>query len=207
VTIDLAFRELGVPADGDQSPWQVCTGQARTPVSRVVAEVAEIVTMHEGRPACRVHPDIHKDLYASIAGGAQAGGRTLRALVLALDNVDPIPDAPFLYECDLRIAADARPGRYPLVLSNVGASDPFGSAPPVAADHGTLEVLSGANVSLNENGTGAGGGCAIEPPAVPDGWLALLLGALILRRMRGGRQASTSRATARDGSAAPLRAP
>lgn len=149
-----------------------------------VADVADIVTTADGRPSCRVNPDIRKDVATSIVGSSQTGGTTLRALVLALDNVDPIPNAPFLYECDLRIAADARPGRYPLVLSNVGASDPDGNALSVAAANGILEVLSSTDVPLNENGASVGGGCAIEPMAVRDGWPALLLAALIWFRRR-----------------------
>src|SRR5690606_40662681 len=55
---------------------------------------------------------------------------SVRALVLALDNVDAIPNGALLYSCDVRIAAEAQPGRYPVTVTETGASDPNGLALP-----------------------------------------------------------------------------
>lgn len=64
----------------------------------------------------------------------------VRALVLSLSNVDPIPDGSVLYSCNIAIAGDADNGDYPLTCSNPGASDPAGGALNTACTNGTITV-------------------------------------------------------------------
>ena len=53
----------------------------------------------------------------------------VRTLVLATDNVDPIPDGTVLYTCAVTVAPDAV-GTYPLRVSGVIMADPSGTRVP-----------------------------------------------------------------------------
>jgi len=56
----------------------------------------------------------------------------VRALVLATDNVDPIPDGSVLYTCKVNVAATAD-STYPMVVSGLVLSDPVGGKIPDAS--------------------------------------------------------------------------
>jgi hypothetical protein len=85
----------------------------------------------DGSPDCTVDPAIHKDS-ASFAffphGCAGAACTSVRALVFALDNVDPIADGSVLYTCNVDIAAEAPDGVYAVTIDNITLSDPHGNA-------------------------------------------------------------------------------
>jgi len=81
-----------------------------------------------GRPFCRVNPDINKNATAFAflpRGCAPSDCTTVRTVVVSLETVDPIPDGSVLVTCRLSITADAA-GVLPLQLSNVVLSDPEG---------------------------------------------------------------------------------
>ncbi|MDX2166668.1 MAG: hypothetical protein SF182_06375 [Deltaproteobacteria bacterium] len=172
------------------SPWPVAGVQNNLEIDPAVAAIAAAV---DGRPACRVNAAIDKH---GTAFSFQSNG-AVRALVLALDNLDPIPDGSLLYSCDVRLAADAQPGRYRVRVLDAAASDPNGQALP-AEGTGEIEVLAETTAPVDPTG-GAGGGCQIAAREGATGalWCAvaglLLLAAGRVARARvvaGGRSAT-----------------
>jgi len=103
-----------------------------------------IAARPNGRPDCAVNPAINKNGSAFVfrPSGCTVGVSCTgtRALVLALDNVDPIPNGAQLYTCNVEIAPAAPFGTYPLVGSNPGASDPNGQAIPSSIVDGSITV-------------------------------------------------------------------
>lgn len=100
-------------------------------------------------PDCAVNPAINKGGTAfsfqppSCTPGTDCTG--IRALVLALDNVEPIPSGSVMYTCQVAISEDAVDDEeYPLTCSNAGASDPAGVALDVDCTDGTVTVSGGA---------------------------------------------------------------
>jgi hypothetical protein len=91
--------------------------------------------------ACRVNPAIGKEATAYRLLWRSPGSERLRAIVISLQNVAPIPDG-VLYACDVEVAADTPPGRYALAASNVQASDPNGRAIHPLAISGAVYVAS-----------------------------------------------------------------
>lgn len=69
---------------------------------------------------CRVAPDLGKQLFAALT--PSRGDRRLRAVVLSLANVDPLPGGT-LFSCSVEIAADAAPGRHPIDCDYAIAAD------------------------------------------------------------------------------------
>ena len=96
------------------------------------------------KPTCAVNPDIEKGgtSFAFQPSGCAAGECTgVRALVLALDNVDPIPTGSVMYSCQVEIALNATEGDYPLTCTNSGASDPTGTALQAQCSNGKITVV------------------------------------------------------------------
>ena len=81
----------------------------------------------------QLNPNIDKDATSFAFRPNGCSGETctgIRALVLATDNVDPIPDGAVLYTCKVTVAADAD-ATYPLDVTGVILSDPAGMRSPV----------------------------------------------------------------------------
>jgi len=108
-----------------------------------------VAARSNGRPDCAVNPDIEKGgtSFAFQPSGCTAGTDCtgVRALVLALDNVDPIPDESILYTCQVVIASDASAGEKTLSNTNTGASDPEGGALSTSGTDGRVIVAGGAS--------------------------------------------------------------
>jgi MYXO-CTERM domain-containing protein len=91
---------------------------------------------------CVINPDIgpgtpaDKQLSTSVLPGE---GGTVRNLVVALDNTNPIPGGA-LYTCTFHVHEDAAVGRYTLTNVNARASNPQGMAVPTTAGNCTIEV-------------------------------------------------------------------
>jgi hypothetical protein len=87
------------------------------------------------RPDCKVNPAINKSgtSFSFLPSG-------IRAIVIALDNTDPIPDGSVLYTCKFSIPDGAAGGVYPLVCSTAGASDPLGRSLAVECSGGMIKV-------------------------------------------------------------------
>ncbi len=99
-----------------------------------------------GRPDCAVNADIDKSAsaFVFIPAGCRAGFdcKGLRAIVVATDNVDPIPDGSLLYRCSITIPSDAASGSYPLIAAGVVASGPNGDQVPITGSSGEIVVVS-----------------------------------------------------------------
>jgi hypothetical protein len=96
-----------------------------------------------GKPDCRANGGLGKEgtafnfLPRNCAPGACT---SVRALVLSLSNVDPIPNGSVLYTCTVAVAADAPPGAKALRLTRVGFSDPGGKVVNGTGADGTVTV-------------------------------------------------------------------
>jgi hypothetical protein len=91
-----------------------------------------IAAQPDGTPDCTVEPGIRKNGTAFNFQTSDCVGAvctTVRALVLALDNVDPIADGSALYQCTVEVAPGAANGAYPLSIDNIIMSGPQGNIP------------------------------------------------------------------------------
>jgi len=85
-----------------------------------------------GKPDCVANPAIGKEgtAFSFLPAGCRPGvGGTctsVRALVLSLSGVDPIPTGSALYTCKVQIAPHAALGTAKLSVSRVGFSSPAG---------------------------------------------------------------------------------
>jgi len=121
------------------------------------AEVRIAATAAE-RPDCAVDAALDNKLLASAftpAGCSAAECVGVRALVLSLDNVDPI-SARRLFSCRVAVAADAAAGLHPLRVSSAGASDPDGNAIITAGIDGGVTVRGAALARAAHGATGEG---------------------------------------------------
>ena len=90
---------------------------------------------------CTVNPGIGKTGSFAVAPcDDQPDCQRVRAIVIALDNVDEIPDGSVLYRCRMTIGADAPAGLYRVRVTNGGASDPEGNALPTDGFAGRVAV-------------------------------------------------------------------
>ena len=119
------------------SKTKVCAADADCPPAEVCIK----------GPSCGVNPAIGKGgsafsfLPSKCTGSACT---SVKGLVLALDNTDPIPDGSLLYTCKVKIAATAANGAYPLTNSGVGFSNSAGDSVPGTGTNG--EVIVGGVV-------------------------------------------------------------
>ena len=106
-----------------------------------------IAAAENGNPHCWVNPDIDKSATAfrfQPAGCEDMGiglCTGIRALVLSLSNLDPIPDGSVMYGCEVAIAMDAPAEIFPLVNDNVGSTDPEGITLPTLGEDGAVTVV------------------------------------------------------------------
>jgi hypothetical protein len=101
----------------------------------------------DSRPNCTVNPDINKNgtsfAYVPFLCSPGIDCLAVRALVLSLSNVDPIPDG-LLFTCRFRIPSGAEIDTiYPLPVANLGASDPDGFSLPLVGAGGSIVVVEG----------------------------------------------------------------
>lgn len=110
----------------------------------------------EDEPNCRVNPSIDKSgtSFAYQPAGCTPGEDCtgVRAIVLSLSNLDPIPDGSQLFTCTVTVATDAEAGDYPLVCSNPGAGDPNGDRLGTDCTDGaiTVAVPSAATIVVGD---------------------------------------------------------
>lgn len=109
-----------------------------------IGAAIQVKALANGKPDCAVNPDIDKTgtSFAFQPSGCTGEACTgVRALVLSLGNVDPIPNGSTLYTCQIQINNTAAAGTtYPLTCSNAGASDPAGVALTTSCTNGAVEV-------------------------------------------------------------------
>lgn len=107
---------------------------------------AELLRNGRGDPACTVNRDIHKDaaVFRFLPNGCTAEGgvpcRALRAVILSLYDVDPIPDG-LLFSCRVHVSA-AELGVVPLPCERAAAASPDQRLLPVDCYGGGVIVQS-----------------------------------------------------------------
>jgi len=179
-TVEVVVR-LGVTADDRVAAVQADLhyDAADTPIALAA----------DGRPDCTVNPSIRKSATRFAfhpPGCAPERGecRSVRAVVIATDNVDMIPPGAELYRCRVALAPQARPGGHPLAVSNAMYAPPTGGdrIPQVTA--GMVTVMAASPVAA---ASGSGGGCGIDTHGgAMQFWL--LVGPLVWRRRPARRQ-------------------
>src|SRR5262249_21048675 len=125
---------------------------------------ARIAATASNRPSCSVNPAINKNgtSFAFQPPGCTVGVSctAVRSLVLALDNVDPIRDAPRLFPSNAATAPGAPNGVYPLPGSNAGAADPNGGALFTPVPDGSVPVGNPATATAAVTATPTAGDAA-----------------------------------------------
>jgi len=114
-----------------------------------------LATTAEGDPDCQVNPSIRKSssVFALLPHGcAGAECTTLRAMIFAVNNADPIPNGATLYSCKVNISPSAAPGSYPLNVSEVYAGDPSGAPLLATGVSGQVTVGQTCPGDCNANG-------------------------------------------------------
>jgi hypothetical protein len=176
VSIDLsggsatAGGELALTAVLDAEGETVVGTQNRIDFAAPLA----IASHPEGTPECEVNPAIDKDASAFdfLPRGCHAGVdcTAVSALILAFDNVDPIPSGTTLYTCRVTVAAEAAPGLYLLANSELGAAGPSGELLAATGDDAEVEVGSDddASVGITVASVFAGAGQRIAVPVRLD---------------------------------------
>ncbi len=115
--------------------------------------LAPIAGEEQGAPDCVRSPDIADTATSFVFGalpcrfdGCPCSGDDctgIRALVIAFDNLDPIPEGSVLYTCNVAISPEAEPGSvFPLRCSFALASDPDGNQLALGCDDGQILVGS-----------------------------------------------------------------
>jgi hypothetical protein len=84
---------------------------------------------------CFVNPDIDKNLFLNISTPSD-----LKALVLNLASLDPIPNGSTMYTCRVGIHSGAPPADHVIDCTNPGASDPVGNEIPTDCSDGLITV-------------------------------------------------------------------
>lgn len=100
----------------------------------------------DGTPACSANAALRKNgtAFSFLPKGCRPmignGCTTVRALVLSLNNVDPIADGSTLYTCKVQIGPQAKPSAQRLTMTRQGFSDPKGVEIQGSASNGSVRV-------------------------------------------------------------------
>ena len=140
---------------GDTVPLEV-TLQSAVEVAGTQNDItfdmdAPIAANEEGDPDCTVNPAIMKNgtTFAfqpiDCTPGTDCTG--VRAIVLALDNLTPIPSGSVLYTCQVAIADDAT-GIHPLTCSNASSGDPDGNRVGTVCTNGMITVEEDTDATI-----------------------------------------------------------
>jgi hypothetical protein len=102
-----------------------------------------VVPTQRNKPDCAANRSLGKEGTAfsyqpSGCKNGNCGG--VRALVLSLSNVDPIPNGSTLYTCKMQIRPQATPGAQRLTISRVAFSDPKGNAIEGSGTNGNVRI-------------------------------------------------------------------
>ncbi|MEO8605296.1 MAG: YncE family protein [bacterium] len=131
VTIGVSLSARGNQVAGVQNDFDFPTG-------------LRITALPNGRPNCTVNAAIDKSAtsFGFLPAGCTAAACTgTRALVLSLENNDPIADGATLYTCAVDIAASTGTGTYDFVLTNRDGSTPNGGSIPTGGVDARVTVL------------------------------------------------------------------
>lgn len=131
--------------------------------------------------SCAAIPDAKKPLHGNTPPNLP---NTYRALVFALDNVDPIRDGA-LYCCDFEMTGS--PACCSIKFDRLGVSDPVGNALPVTGQPPQLCLNTGAAAA----GAAAAPVAAPPPvakPAAPWLWIGLIAAAVVIAVLLAARR-------------------
>ncbi|MBI3784923.1 MAG: Ig-like domain-containing protein [Deltaproteobacteria bacterium] len=131
VAIDATFRTNGAPVAALQNDL-------------MLASPIRIADSNSGKPLCKVNESIDKSAtsFAFLPNGCtpEVDCTGVRAVVLALDNVAPLPDGALVYSCIADIPQSTVAAGYSVDCSNASASDPRGGALPLRCTPGSIRV-------------------------------------------------------------------
>jgi len=112
-----------------------------------------VAALPNGSPDCAVMPDIHKSAtgfrFLPLGCDPAADCQSVRAIVVAFDNLDPIPDGAVLYTCRVAIAANAAPGTYVLDNAETDASAAAGQEVVTTGSDGSIDVAAEPIASID----------------------------------------------------------
>jgi MYXO-CTERM domain-containing protein len=112
---------------------------------------APIAAKEDGKPDCAVNPAIHKDAtsFAFLPSDCTPGEDcdAVRAIVLSIADLEPIPDGARLFTCNVAISAEAT-GEYPLACSNAGAGNTDGDKVGADCTSGTITVAEAMQATI-----------------------------------------------------------
>lgn len=152
----------------------------------IVAEPPLMIPIKgNGKPDCWRNTELTKDytVFSFPLRITDDIWNRMRALVLSVTNIDPIPDGSLLFTCRFDIAADAEPGEYQLTALRLLGSTPQGDEIPAVSTGGTVLVADPAEgtASQSVDTMQSSGGCAIEPGDTSrTSWIVLAIPALLL---------------------------
>jgi len=166
-------------ARGETVSIDVSLGARREAVAGVQNDLRlsshlRVATRPDGRPDCAVNPDIGKPASAFVFLPSGCRGRdctAVRALVLSLDDVEPIADGARLYTCAVTIGPRAPLGELVLAFEGVSASTAEGVDVAIGAVDPRVIVLGQGDSGVRASGDG----CQVGPTATPWHWLGLLV--------------------------------
>lgn len=131
--------------------------------------IAPVAVRSHGGPDCEVDAGVNKRATAFAFRPPRCNPRrgecvSVRAVVIALDNVDAIQSGAPVVRCRVAVGRHVPPGRYPLALRSAAYSPPEGGDRGVGAPVGELTVVdSGATPSPAPGNGNGGGGCQMAP--------------------------------------------
>jgi len=102
-----------------------------------------VVAKANGKPDCSPNGQLGKEgtAFSFQPPHCQQQGCTgVRALVLSLSNVAPIPNGSVLYTCKVAISSQASAGTHQLSVTNAAFSNPTGGAISAASTNGAVTV-------------------------------------------------------------------
>lgn len=157
VSVPVTLQAMGAAVLGTQNR---ITFDRQTPIAATA----------QGAPACAVNPAINKSAtgfrFLPLGCDPAADCLSVRAFVLAFDNLDPIPDGAVLYTCTVAIAADAALGDHVLMNSETNASAAGGGAIDTTGADGAVTVRPPPEVHI---AIGSAGGAAGAHVSIPVG--------------------------------------
>ena len=142
-----------------------------------------VAALPNGSPDCAVMPAIHKSAtgfrFLPLGCDPAADCQSVRAIVVAFDNLDPIPDGAVLYTCRVAIAANAAPGTYVLHNAETDGSAAAGQEVVTTGSDGSVDVVSEPAASIDLGAASGPPGATVtfdvtlalltEPPAAVGG--------------------------------------
>jgi MYXO-CTERM domain-containing protein len=148
ISVDVSL-ETGTQVAGTQNDIEfagVLTIAAKAQGTRMVPDCTPNAAINKGGTSFAFQP-------SNCTPGTDCTG--IRALVLSLSDVEPIPTGSVLYSCKVDVA-DTEGGDFPLPCANPGSSDPNGGALSTDCMDGTITV-----------GGGSGGTPTVTPTNTP----------------------------------------